>query len=400
MQQKCLFFGGEQIGFARVGAVASEGASQGAWWELSMYAVRPHEPAPRGEGTRAVCSVMRVFSSLANAKSAAIILAALALITVLIIAAAYRSAIDDIDSLQRELARDYAARTRVWVTGAARTMVAAAETAQYAGQDKTQCDELLREATAADPGYQGIRIDFGDGRVCARAKNSDLAGLLEGVSRDLEAKPRIDVAPNLALAAGNVHSGAENFLAIQIDAPATSDIKGKATALIDARALSLAIGLSNTEGAAAALMSHGQEVSGEGEAGSSASGWLPADAAKAADEAKVGSDYQVATARSRAGATFSYVIQPVLGAELYLLIQSDNAARTAAQWRFLALAACDAAACGPGRRACPRDSSRLLAVDRCDQGGDARKKGRKGAGACARRWRYAGKAARARRRLQ
>ena len=280
---------------------------------------------------------MRVFRSLANPKSGAIFLAALALIMVFIIAAAYRSAIDDIDSLQRESARDYAARTRVWVTSAARTMVAAAQAAQYADQDKTHCDELLREATAADPGYQGLRIDFGDGRVCARAKNSELAGLLEGVSRDLQTKARVDVAPNLALAAGNVRSGAENFLAIQVDAPATADITGKATALIDARALSMAIGLSNTESAAAALMSHGQEISGEGEADASAPGWLPADAAKAADEVKVGSDYQIATARSRAGATFSYVIQPVLGAELYLLIQSDNAARAAAQWRFVAL---------------------------------------------------------------
>ena len=127
----------------------------------------------------------------------------------------------------------------MWVTGVARTLVAAAQTAEYAGQDKTQCDELLREATAADPGYQGIRIDFGDGRLCARAENSDLTGLLEGVSRDLETKPRIDVAPTLALAAGNVRSGAENFLAIQVDAPATLDLRGKATALIDARALSL-----------------------------------------------------------------------------------------------------------------------------------------------------------------
>jgi two-component sensor histidine kinase len=281
---------------------------------------------------------MTVFRSLANAKSGPIVLAALALITVLMIAAAYRSAIDDIDSSQRESARDYAARTRVWITGAARTLVAAAQSAEYAGPDKTQCDALLREASAADPGYPGIRIDFGDGRLCARAKNSDLTGLLEGVSRDLQSKPRIDVAANLALAAGNVRSGAENFLAIQVDAPATADIKGTATAVIDARALSLAIGLSDSEGAAVALMSYGQEITAEGTASSSVSSWLPADAATAADEVKVGSDYQVATARSRTGATFNYVIQPVLGAELYLLIQSDNAARTAVQWRFFALA--------------------------------------------------------------
>ena len=343
---------------------------------------------------------MRVFRSLANPKSGAIFLAALALIMVFIIAAAYRSAIDDIDSLQRESARDYAARTRVWVTGAARTMVAAAEAAQYADQDKSRCDELLREATAADPGYQGLRIDLGDGRVCARAKNSDLAGLLEGASRDLETKTRVDVAPNLALAAGNVHSGAENFLAIQIDAPATADIKGKATAL-DRRARAL-IGdrpQQHRKRRRRVDVARARDFR-RGRGGCVRSGLAACRCRQGRGRGKGRlrlpdrhgplarrRHFQLRhTARSRSGALSSYPIR-------------QCGARRCAM-AFPLACCCDAAARGLGHCGCLRDSSRLLAVDRCDQGGDAGKKGRKGAGACARSWRYAGEAARACCRLQ
>src|SRR5271166_3080818 len=168
--------------------------------------------------------------------------------------------------------------------------------------------------------------------LVSAAQDSDLSSFVGEVSENLRSRPRVELAPDMFLAAGTFRIRSQNVLAIRVDAPPIAKEQWAVTALVDPTSLVRVFELNPDRGDIVALMQRGQKVVAETGANPSDASWLPAI------ERAVGPDYHLAAAPSRAGATFNYATQPVLGSDFYILSRFDNSSRKAASLRSLILA--------------------------------------------------------------
>jgi hypothetical protein len=187
-------------------------------------------------------------------------------------------------------------------------------------------------SSRSNEGYKAIRVDFGGERFCIGARDSDISSAAGLVSKNLRAAPRVEIEPGVSFAAGAFQARSQSGLAIQIDAPPTAKEQWSATALFDPAVIARVFQLNPDRGDIVALMERGQKVVAQTGANPSETNWLPAT------EQPVGSDYRVAPAVSRTGATFNYATQPALGSDFYILSRFDNSARRDARQRSLILA--------------------------------------------------------------
>ena len=280
---------------------------------------------------------MRFLSAFRNVKTRLLVLVALiivpvALITILLAAAIDRASSSGIESQWRWSTGEYGVRIRIWTRGTARTLFASAASATNLRDDGSRCDAMLHDTVAVNDGYKAIRVDFDDEHYCVGAQDSDLASFAGVVSEKLRSRPRGELAPGMSLAAAMFQAPSQSVFAIQVDAPAKAKERWAATALIDPTLLARVFELNPERGDIVALMARGQEVVAETGANPSDTSWLPAF------ERAVGHDYHLAAAPSRAGATFNYATQPVLGSDFYILSRFDNSSRQAASLRSLILA--------------------------------------------------------------
>jgi|SRR5271166_5520000 len=167
--------------------------------------------------------------------------------------------------------------------------------------------------------------------LVSAAQDSDLSSFVGEVSENLRSRPRVELAPDMFLAAGTFRIRSQNVLAIRVDAPPIAKEQWAVTALVDPTSLVRVFELNPDRGDIVALMQRGQKVVAETGANPSDASWLPAT------EQPVGLEYQVAAAPSRTGATFSYATQPVLGSDFYILSRFDNSAQQAAWLRSFVL---------------------------------------------------------------
>jgi two-component sensor histidine kinase len=260
---------------------------------------------------------------------AALAIVLLAMVTTLIAAVTYRSVAGDIDSQWRQSTRDIVLKSRLALIGVAHAVIAGAQTPANASSDNGRCGVALRQAMSAHDEVVAIHVESDDGQVCDDAKAPELAALLTGAIRSLEARALIEVAPGVSLSAEVVEAQGSNLFAIQV---AASERKSRVAALIDPGALGRAIELEPAPGEIVAFMSGGREILAMGGVAPSDTSWLPTNAVV------VGSDYQVATMRSQSGGAFSYATQPIIGSDLYILKRFSDSARQAIQLRFVALA--------------------------------------------------------------
>ena len=258
----------------------------------------------------------------------------LALATGAIAAATYVMAIDDLQARSRQSIEEAAAKSRLWLTGAARVLSAAA---QFAGGDDKSCQAALGQAVAAREAFGAVRLDLAGGSSCAEAREPELAGLAQPLGERLRAQPTVALARGLALSVASTETQGRIVLALQVAAP---DGKSVATALVDPGALSGVIALAPLDGAVVALMAAGQAILAAGGAAASDSTWLPAN------KTAVGASYQTTVAQARSGAVFTYAAQPVLGPDVYILGRFSNSQRDEARVLFLALAVAAAALVG------------------------------------------------------
>ena len=254
----------------------------------------------------------------------AIVLVALA--TGAIAAATYRMAIGDLEARSRLSMRDAAATSRLWLEGVARSLSAAA---QSANDGDKGCQAALGQTMAAGELFRAVRLDLDDGSACGQAREPEFATLSQSIGEILHGQPKVEFAPGLALSVATTEMQQRTVFAMQV---AALGGKSFATALINPSALAEAIALDPRDGAVVALMAAGQKTLAAGGATTSDSTWLPAR------KAAVGSSYQAAIAQSLLGADFSYATEPVLGPDLYILGRFSDSQSEAARIRFLALA--------------------------------------------------------------
>src|SRR5271165_3628421 len=281
--------------------------------------------------------IMKVLSAFRHLKTrllalVAFIIVPVAVIMILLAAAIDQSSSSGIDRQWRQLTGEYAARSQIWTKGAARILFASAASVARLLDDQSRCDAVLNDILAVNDGYEAIRVDFGDEHSCIGAKDSDFSGFTGEVSENLRSRPRVELAPDMFLAAIVFRAPSQSVLAIQVDAPPMAKERWAATALVDPTLLARVFELNPDRGDIVALMERGQKVVAETGANLSDTSWLPAV------EQAAGPDYHVAAAPSRAGATFTYATQPVLGSDFYILSRFDNSARQAAWLRSLILA--------------------------------------------------------------
>ncbi len=254
-----------------------------------------------------------------------------ALITIVLAWTAHQSLSRGIDSQWRQTSGEYAARTRVWLRGAAGTLFASAASAASEAQDGSRCDAMLHDVFAANVGYEAISVNFDDGRSCVGAGTPQLENFAAEVSQRLRSKPRVEIAPDISLAAGVFGDEGQSILTIQADAPKAASQKWTATALIDPALLAGVFELNPDMRDIVALMEKGQRIVAASGTNATDPSWLPAA------EQAIGTDYEVAAAPSRTGAIFDYATQPVLGSDFYILSRFDSSARRLAWLRTLAL---------------------------------------------------------------
>jgi len=280
--------------------------------------------------------VMSVLASFRDVKTrllalVAFIIVPVALITIVLAWTAHQSLSRGIDSQWRQTSGEYAARTRVWLRGAAGTLFASAASAASEAQDGSRCDAMLHDVVAANVGYEAISVNFDDGRSCVGAGTPQLENFAAEVSQRLRSKPRVEIAPDISLAAGVFGDEGQSILTIQADAPKAASQKWTATALIDPALLAGVFELNPDMRDIVALMEKGQRIVAASGTNATDPSWLPAA------EQAIGTDYEVAAAPSRTGAIFDYATQPVLGSDFYILSRFDSSARRLAWLRTLAL---------------------------------------------------------------
>jgi two-component system, sensor histidine kinase PdtaS len=260
----------------------------------------------------------------------AFIIVPVALITIVLASAAHQSLLSDIDRQWRQSTDEYAARTRVWLRGAARTLITSGIAAS-ALEDKSQCDSMLQDVLSANDGYQAIRVDFGDGRACVGARGPQFGNFAGEISERLRSKPGVEIERGESLAVAVFAPRGQSVLVIQADAPMPASRRWTATALIDPSLLAAAFELNPQAGDIVALMEKGQRIVAVSGANATDPSWLPA-AERAGD-----ASYKLGQASSRTGAMFYYATQPVLGSDLYILGRFDSSARQAAWLRTFVL---------------------------------------------------------------
>ena len=101
--------------------------------------------------------VMSVLTSFPDVKTRLLVLVAFIIVPVALIAivlawTAHQSLSRAIDSQWRQTSGEYAARTRVWLRGAAGTLFASAASAASEAQDGSRCDAMLHDVVAANVG--------------------------------------------------------------------------------------------------------------------------------------------------------------------------------------------------------------------------------------------------------
>ena len=280
--------------------------------------------------------IMKVLSAFRHLKTrllalVAFIIVPVAVIMILLAAAIDQSSSSGIDRQWRQLTGEYAARSQIWTKGAARILFASAASVARLLDDQSRCDAVLNDILAVNDGYEAIRVDFGDEHSCIGAKDSDFSGFTGEVSENLRSRPRVELAPDMFLAAIVFRAPSQNVLAIQVDAPPMAKERWTATALVDPTLLARVFELNPDRRDIIALMQRGQMVVAETGANPSDASWLPAA------EQAVGQEYQVAAAPSRTGAAFSYATQPVLRSDFYILSRFDNSGEQAARLRSITL---------------------------------------------------------------
>jgi two-component sensor histidine kinase len=261
----------------------------------------------------------------------AFIIVPVALITIVLAWATHQSQSRSIDSQWRQTSGEYAARTRVWLRGAAGTLFASAASAAGEAQDAARCDAILHDVVAANVGFEAIGVDLDKGRSCVASGTPRLENFSAEVGRQLRSAPRIEIAPGVSLAAGVFADQGQSILAIQADAPKAASQKWTATALIDPAFLAGVFELNPNTGDIVALMEKGQRIVAASGTNANDPSWLPAA------EQAIGAGYEVAAAPSRKGVIFDYATQPVLGSDFYILSRFDSSVRRMAWLRTLAL---------------------------------------------------------------
>ncbi len=279
---------------------------------------------------------MRILSLFRDVKSrllalVALIIVPVALVTIALASANDRSLSSSIDRQWRQSTGDYAIRTRIWAKSAWRTLLSSGASAASVRDDDDLCGTMLRDVVASNDGYEALRIDFSDGRICAGAEDPEFASVAREISAKLRSKPRVEFSPGMKLAAGVFPIHDRNLFALQIDAPATARQKWIATAIVNPILLTRVFELNPDGHDIVALMERGQIIV-------AASGPIPSDARWLPATEAIGVGYQVTSTPSRSGATFSYATEPALGSDFYILSRFDNSARQIAKLRFLVLA--------------------------------------------------------------
>ncbi len=282
-------------------------------------------------------AAMKVLALFRDVRSRLLALVALiiipaALIALVLATAANQSLSSGIDRQRRQTTGDYAVRTRVWLSGAARTLSAAAASATSVADDENRCSEMLRDVLAVNEGYKAIQVDTGGGRTCVGGEDSDYSKLVRDADELLRLKPRVELTSAAPIAAEVIPAHGQSVLAIQADAPKTSIPKWTATALVDPILLTRAFELDPEVGEVAALMERGQKIVAASRADASGATWLPAS------EPTISAAYQIVRAASREGAYFDYATQPVLASDFYILSRFQESALRIAWMHVLVLA--------------------------------------------------------------
>ena len=135
--------------------------------------------------------------------AAALVIVAMAVGTTLLAATAYATMIDDIDGQWRQTTAAAAARSGMWLIGAAQTLLVAAQIDSQPADGGSRCGGALRRVLAADETFGAVRFEFSDGSACDDSASA-LAGTLARAAGDLAARSHLSVSPSLSLAAETI----------------------------------------------------------------------------------------------------------------------------------------------------------------------------------------------------
>ena len=261
--------------------------------------------------------------------AAALVIVAMGIGVTLLAAAAYATMIDDIDAQWRQATAAAAARSGIWLVGAAQTLLVAAQIDHQPANGAGGCGDAVGQALANDKSYAAVRLEFSDGGACDDSA-SELAATLARAAGELAARPHLSVSPSVSLAAATIEQSGRSYIALQ----AIGSVRPvKATALIAVDAAARAIALDAAlGGGGVALMSSAGKILATEPAGLPDPEWAPKDALP------LGAGYSIRSAGAGFGGAFSYATQPIAGSDFFVIERFSNAPRRSAQLRFLALA--------------------------------------------------------------
>jgi two-component sensor histidine kinase len=238
------------------------------------------------------------------------------LATVLFSAGAYRQNLAAIEAARLQIANDFAARTRVWFRGSARSLLATLASVGSTDLDAAGCSHLVRAATAANRGYRAMLITLRDGRRCVASLDPDIRGEdLDTIAAVQAARPALKSFSGAAFAPSRYDAfdvNGRRFLTVHLTLSDSAQVGGSALLIADLEILDSTFDIGPLEGAIVGLVTReGRLLAQRGE-GEPNGGWLPATL-------KPASGYTRIDTASRDGEEAQFAVLPVADSDLEIV---------------------------------------------------------------------------------
>lgn len=265
----------------------------------------------------------------------AIVVLPVAVLSLILASATYKSVIDRIEAAQVQTASNYAVRARIWFRGVLRTLVTGAASIDGDGTDPRACQRIADAILTSVEGFRAVTFAFPGKDTChaSRLGGVDGPALASLVERQRN-RPQVQLWGGPPLA--DARFGAETLggtlqLIVHARNYAPAGEGWEALVLVDPLLLDHTFEIGAAEpGTVVALVEAGGNIVVSRGAPEFDRTWLPRDEI-------VPTQGQRFEADSAGGGRFAYAGQMVSPPDLYVLARFDDAAGQAARMQFFML---------------------------------------------------------------
>lgn len=222
----------------------------------------------------------------------------------------YRQNLDFIERAREQLTNSFAVRSRIWLTGSARTLLATYAALAAGEQDNATCSAVISAYVLANSDYRAAYVSLPDGRICAGS--SDRSVGTPELARIATLETRGQPVDPLAESQGAVSRyetllwNEQPLVVIRLNFPSASGTDGTALLLADGSAIESVFETARPGEAEFALIHKDGMMIARRAMPGSGQHWLPA-------APPVTAAYTRFSGLERSGATSQFAIMPVVG---------------------------------------------------------------------------------------